>query len=992
MGRGIGLNSVGNGMASEASWQTSNAGGGSDAFSADQPMDQRTVESLLRRLVDRVEESERRYGEALDELHARLDQLSQTTEAARDTGAPEDADTFDRLHSQVSRLARRLEQDPSNPLEDFERLGKALSGGLRDEVETTTAEPFGYAPEPSPFAQAAMAAKTEPTPASGYPDFGYTAPEPGYAPGEAEPFEAEPFEAEPLGAETFQSKPSEAKTAEADFADLDKRLVDMAQRLEQSIGDAMPTSAIEALNRRLEEVGGQLAQALERAPTREALEHVERQISDMGQQLGRAEEQLGKVNGVEAHLLSLIERLDEKTPAAIEPAQLEEIANKAANEAARLVAGETKQNAERLDAMHRDLKTMSDKSRESGDRLVSTLEAVHESLKQLVQQVERGATFQARPRAPFMERARQAQAKPAAPQAPQFKMPMPQQPAAEPSMAQPAPAAKPGEASQAAAKERLRDRLGAAIPDFQEGEAPPPFGRAKRPAPGEMAVDLDTAPRGSEGLDAAPDDLVAAARRAAQAAAARAEERGGRRSSVHLPGSAPSAEQPGRRKRSLLIISAAVLLALSAILLYGRLSSKPDATPASTQQTTPAPAGNAARPQSNETAPANTPEQEGSWQPLPGIGVNPSDSAAGDSAPTVGSTDIAKSSTVKSSTAEPSIPPMPASELSPEPQLAALHPTGEAALPPGVIFSVQEPGEAQDAKADATAPLAMPTNLPLPPAALGPLPLRQAAAKGDPKAQYEIGVHYAEGVGTTADLKTAAEWFERAAGAGLAPAQYRLAAMYERGIGVEEDLGRARTWYAAAAEKGNIKAMHNLAVSVSGRDGSTPDYKLAAKWYAEAASYGLPDSEFNLAILAEHGLGMKKDPAEAYKWFSLAAAQGDTDAAKRREVIRVQLAPAALAKADAAVKAWKAKPAIAEANEVADNPAWAAKAPATKAVPLVSRAQTLLNKLGYDVGAPDGLIGPRTQSAIKLFQQRNGLAETGEVSIPLVTQLEHLSS
>ena len=761
----------------------------------------------------------------------------------------------------------------------------------------------------------------------------------------------------------------------------------MAQRLEQSIGAAMPTSAIEALNQRLDEIGSQLAQTLEKVPTREALDHVERQISDMGQQLGRAEEQLGKVGGVEAHLLSLIERLDERTsaPASIEPAQMEDIANKAANEAARLVADETKQNAERLDAMHRDIKTMSDKSRELGDRLVSTLEAVHESLKQLVQQVERGAAFQTRPRAPFMERARQAEARPAAPQAPQFKMPMPQQRPPEPTMAQAATAAaKTGEASQNAAKERLRDRLGAAIPDFQEGETPPPFGRAKRSAPGEKAVDLDAAPRGPEGLDAAPDDLVAAARRAAQAAAARAEERGGRRrSSSPLPGSAPGGEQQGRRKRSLLIISAAVLLALSAILLYGRLSSKPetDATPASTEQTAPAPSGDTegtTAPQGGETAPADTLEKSGAWQPLPDTGASPSDSADDDSAPSTGVTDMAKSS-AKSAPAPSSgnVPAMPASELSPEPQLASLHPTGQAALPPGVIFSVEEPGDAPDATAAAAqgaAPLAMPANLPLPPAALGPLPLRKAAAKGDPKAQYEIGVRYADGVGTKADLKTAAEWFERAASAGLAPAQYRLAAMYERGLGVGEDLGQARTWYAAAAEKGNIKAMHNLAVSVSGRDGSTPDYKLAAKWYAEAAAYGLPDSQFNLAILAEHGLGMKKDPAEAYKWFSLAAAHGDADAAKRREVIRVQLAPAALAQAEATVKAWKAKPAIAGANEVAENSAWAAKAPATEAVSLVSRAQTLLNKLGYDVGPPDGLVGPRTQTAIKMFQQRNGLS------------------
>jgi len=54
--------------------------------------------------------------------------------------------------------------------------------------------------------------------------------------------------------------------------------------------------------------------------------------------------------------------------------------------------------------------------------------------------------------------------------------------------------------------------------------------------------------------------------------------------------------------------------------------------------------------------------------------------------------------------------------------------------------------------------------------------------------------------GTKADLKTAAEWFERAASAGLTSAQYRLAAMYERGIGVHRDLGRAQTWYEAAAE------------------------------------------------------------------------------------------------------------------------------------------------------------------------------------------------
>jgi localization factor PodJL len=336
---------------------------------------------------------------------------------------------------------------------------------------------------------------------------------------------------------------------------------------------------------------------------------------------------------------------------------------------------------------------------------------------------------------------------------------------------------------------------------------------------------------------------------------------------------------------------------------------------------------------------------------------------------------------------------VPASELAPQPQLASLKTDEPAMLPLGVVFSIEDPAaDNAEATAQGIAPLAAPAKLPLPPASLGPLPLREAAAKGDAQAQYAIAIRYADAKSTKRDLKEAANWFKRAASAGLAPAQYRLAAMFERGLGVDKDIGRARSWYAAAAEKGNIKAMHNLAVSVSGRDGGEADYALAAKWYGEAAAYGLADSQFNLGILAEHGLGRKKSLTDAYKWFALAAANGDTEAAKRREVIRVQLAPSTLAEAEAEVKMWKAKDAPAEANEVAEPETWASAEPITPNASLVSRAQTLLNKLGYDVGPPDGLVGDRTRTAIKLFERRNGLEETGDISIPLVTRLERLTS
>lgn len=242
-------------------------------------------------------------------------------------------------------------------------------------------------------------------------------------------------------------------------------------------------------------------------------------------------------------------------------------------------------------------------------------------------------------------------------------------------------------------------------------------------------------------------------------------------------------------------------------------------------------------------------------------------------------------------------------------------------------------------------------------------------------------------------MTEAARWFERAASAGLAPAQYRLAVAYERGQGITKDLGRARSWYQAAAEKGNVKAMHNLAVSLSGHQDGDPDYALAAKWYGQAGAYGLADSQFNLAVLAEHGLGMPKNLGAAYQWFALAAKNGDQEAGKRRDMIKPELDAATLAAADQAVATWTAKQPPAEANEVDEQQAWADATDASAAnIALVNRAQALLNKLGYDVGVPDGLMGAKTREAIKIFEQRNGLEETGEVTIPLVAKLERLTS
>ena len=209
----------------------------------------------------------------------------------------------------------------------------------------------------------------------------------------------------------------------------------------------------------------------------------------------------------------------------------------------------------------------------------------------------------------------------------------------------------------------------------------------------------------------------------------------------------------------------------------------------------------------------------------------------------------------------------------------------------------------------------------LPPAAVGPLSLRIAAANGDPSAEFEVAARLAEGRGVEQDFKQAVIWYQRSASRGFAPAQYRLGTLYERGLGVKAELGRAKAWYRSAAEKGNIKAMHNLAVLSAG---SVPsDYKTAAHWFTEAADRGVRDSQFNLAVLLESGIGVQQDLKAAYGWFKIAAQSGDKEAPRRIEQLRHRLVAAEIATGEAFARNWRAKPADPLVNDVrAAGEAW----------------------------------------------------------------------
>jgi localization factor PodJL len=202
------------------------------------------------------------------------------------------------------------------------------------------------------------------------------------------------------------------------------------------------------------------------------------------------------------------------------------------------------------------------------------------------------------------------------------------------------------------------------------------------------------------------------------------------------------------------------------------------------------------------------------------------------------------------------------------------------------------------------------------PGGIGGARLRNAAVAGDPAAEYEIAVRFAEGRGVPSNLEEAARWYERSAAQGLAPAQFRYASLLEKGNGVKKDLNQARRLYLAAAAKGNAKAMHNLAVLYAeGVDGK-PDYATAAQWFRKAALHGVGDSQYNLGVLTARGLGTEKNLAESYKWFALAAVQGDKECAKKRDEVGALLDAQALASMQKAVKTFVAEPQPHEATAV----------------------------------------------------------------------------
>ncbi len=110
---------------------------------------------------------------------------------------------------------------------------------------------------------------------------------------------------------------------------------------------------------------------------------------------------------------------------------------------------------------------------------------------------------------------------------------------------------------------------------------------------------------------------------------------------------------------------------------------------------------------------------------------------------------------------------------------------------------------------------------------------REDADLGYPKAQFNLGVMYANGRGGLKNDVEAVKWYRKAAEQGLANAQFNLGVSYINGVGIPQNNVNAYVWLLLARAQGHQKAAEyteSIKVMLTATDLSKAQ-ALASEWW-----------------------------------------------------------------------------------------------------------------------------------------------------------------
>ena len=204
---------------------------------------------------------------------------------------------------------------------------------------------------------------------------------------------------------------------------------------------------------------------------------------------------------------------------------------------------------------------------------------------------------------------------------------------------------------------------------------------------------------------------------------------------------------------------------------------------------------------------------------------------------------------------------------------------------------------------------------------------------------------------------------------------------YQRG-----DYALAYDEWLPLAEEGDAEAQFNLGILHDLGQGVAQSKARAAAWYGRSAGQGYAAAQYNLAVMFANGEGAPRNDVLAYVLFDLAAAD-DPEAAEQRDLMARRIAAGEIDRALRLAERAREDDSAMYLGEVL-GAALAAGESARPGRALVKTVQEALTALGYDAGAADGAIGPRTRAAVRAFQADSELGVDGQVSERLLRRLQ----
>jgi len=145
---------------------------------------------------------------------------------------------------------------------------------------------------------------------------------------------------------------------------------------------------------------------------------------------------------------------------------------------------------------------------------------------------------------------------------------------------------------------------------------------------------------------------------------------------------------------------------------------------------------------------------------------------------------------------------------------------------------------------------------------------KRAAEEGNPRAQFDLGLMYANGTGVEKNEALALMWFNRASQNNLTKA------LNLQKVTVTTGTSQKFKFAQEAAKRGDARAQFDLAMMYQKGDGVTRNERLAFKYFHKAARKNHAEAKFQMGLSFAQGKGVKKQSQLARYWFKLAAKAG----------------------------------------------------------------------------------------------------------------------